>query len=76
MTVIFKFAVLYNNIHRKKILETVKLLGSTKNKITKNENREVVPQLEITEEVLIHYSIVNSDCQQDSRVLYTFVPNK
>ena len=68
--------MLYNNIHRKKILETMKLLGSTKNKITKNENGEIVPQLEITEEVLIHYSFVNSDCQQDSRVLYTFVANK
>ena len=32
------------------------LLGSTKNKITKDENGEKVPQ--------------------DSRVLYTFVPNK
>ena len=31
----------------------MKLLGSTKSKITKNENGEIVPQLEITEEVLL-----------------------
>ena len=35
-----------------------------------------VPHLEITEVVLIHCNIVNNDYQQDSRVLYTFVPNK
>ena len=32
--------------------------------------------LEITEVVLVHCNIVNNDYQQDSRVLYTFVPNK
>ena len=32
--------------------------------------------LEITEVVLVHYNIVNHDYQQDSSVLYTFVPNK
>ena len=26
--------------------------------------------------LLIHCNIVNNDCQQDSRVLYNFVPNK
>ena len=41
-----------------------------------NENGENVPHLEITEVVLIHCNIVNNDYQQDSRVLYTFVPNK
>ena len=35
-----------------------------------------MPHLETTEVVLIHCNIVNIDCQQDSRVLYTFVPNK
>ena len=34
----------------------------------------VIPQLEITEIVLVHYNIVNNNYQQDSRVLYTFVP--
>ena len=56
--------------------ETMKLLGSTKNKITKDKNGENVPHLEITEVVLVHCNIVNNDYQQDSRVLYTFVPNK
>ena len=32
--------------------------------------------LEITEVVLVHCNIVNNDYQQNSRVLYTFVPNK
>ena len=56
--------------------ETMKLLESTKNKITKDKNCENVPHLEITEVVLIHCDIVNNDYQQDLRVLYTFVPNK
>ena len=53
-----------------------KLLGSTKNKITEDKNGENVPHLEIMELVLVHCNIVNNDYQQDSRVLYTFVPNK
>ena len=56
--------------------ETMKLLGSTENKITKDKNGENVPHLEITEVVLVHCNIVNNDYRQDSRVLYTFVPNK
>ena len=35
-----------------------------------------MPDLEVTEVVLIHYNFVNNDYQQDSRVLYIFVPNK
>ena len=54
----------------------MKLLGSTENKITKDKNGENVPHLEITEVVLVHCNIVNNDYQQDSRALYTFVPNK
>ena len=54
----------------------MKLVGSTKNKITKDKNKENVPHLEITEVVLVHCNIVNNDYQQDSRVLHTFVPNK
>ena len=57
--------------------ETMKLLGSTKNKITRDKNGENVPHLEITEVVLVHCNMVNyNDYQHDSRVLYTFVPNK
>ena len=54
----------------------MKLLGSTKSKITKDENGENVPYLEITEVILIHCNVVNNSYQQNSRVLYTFVPNK
>ena len=56
-------------------LETMKLRGSTETKL-KDKNGENVPHLEITEVILIHCNIFNNDYQQDSRVLYTFVPNK
>ena len=56
--------------------ETVKLLGSTDNKITKDENDENVPRLGILEILLFHCHIANNDYQQNSRVLSTFVPNK
>ena len=54
----------------------MKLHGSTKSKIRKEKNGENVPHLEITEVVLVHCNVINNDYQQDSRVLYTFVPNK
>ena len=56
--------------------ETMKLLGNTESKITKDKNGENVPYLEIVESVLVHCSLVNNDYQQDSRILFTFVPNK
>ena len=56
--------------------ETIKLLGRTENKITKDKNGENVPHLEITELVLVPCDIVNNDYQQDSRVVYAFVSNK
>ena len=56
--------------------ETMKLLGNTESKITKDKNGENVPHLEIVELVLVHCNLVNNDYQQDSRILYTFVPNK
>ena len=56
--------------------EAMKLLGSAKNKITEDKNSENVPHLEITEILLLHCNIVNNDYLQDSRVRYTFVPNK
>ena len=55
---------------------TMKLLGSTKNKITKDKTGENIPHLEITEAILVHCNIVNNDYEQDSRVLYMFAPNK
>ena len=56
--------------------ETMKLLGSTESKITKDKNGEDVPHLEVAELVLVHCNLVNSDYQQNSRILYTFIPNK
>ena len=43
----------------------MKLHGSTKSQITKDENGENVPYLEITEVVLVHYNIVNNYHQQN-----------
>ena len=54
----------------------MKMVESTENKITKNKNDENVPHLEIIDVLLVHCNIVNNDYQQDSRVLYVFVPNK
>ena len=56
--------------------ETMKLLESTENKITKDKNGKNVPHLEITGVVLVHCNMVNNDYQHYSRVLNTFVPNK
>ena len=50
----------------------MKLFGSTISKITKHKNRENVPE----EVVLVHCNIVNNDYHQDSKILYTFFPNK
>ena len=43
----------------------MKLHGNTKSKITKDENGENMPYLEITEVVLVHYNIVNNYHQQN-----------
>ena len=56
--------------------ETMKLLGSTKSNLNKNKNGENVSHLEITEVIIVHFNIFDNNYQQDSRVLYTFVPNK
>ena len=56
--------------------ETKKLLGSTESKITKDKNGENIPHLELVELVLAHCNFVNNDYQQDSRIFFTFVPNK
>ena len=54
----------------------MKLLGSAESKITKDKNCENVSHLGITELVVVHYKFANSDYQQDSIILYTFVSNK
>ena len=54
----------------------MKLLGITESKITGEKNGENVPHLEVVGLVLIHCNIVNNNYQQNSRILYTLVPNK
>ena len=56
--------------------EITKLLENTKIKITKDENGKNATPLEVTDVVLVHCNIFNNGYQQDSRVLYTFAPNK
>ena len=58
------------------IPETIKFLGSTESKISKDKNGEDVPHLEVVRLELVHFNLVNNDYRQDSRILYTFAPNK
>ena len=66
------------NHHHLELLtpERMKLLGSSEMNLIEDKNGDNVPHLEITEVVLVHFNLVNNDYQQDSKVLYTFVPNK
>ena len=56
--------------------ETMNLLGSTKKDVDKDKDREDVPKLESVEVVLIRCNLVNNSYQQESKILFTFVPNK
>ena len=49
--------------------ETMKLLGSTKSKLTKDKNGENIPYLEIAEVVLILCNVVDNSYLQNSRIL-------
>ena len=50
--------------------ETLKLLGSTKSKITKDEDGGNVPYLEITEVVLVNCNAANNSYQKNSSLVY------
>ena len=50
----------------------MKLVESTKNKKTKDENDQSLLHLEITEVILVH---CNNDYQHGAKVMHTFVPN-
>ena len=50
-------------------------MEALKIKKSKDKNGKNVPHLEITE-AACSSNIVNNDYQQDSKVLYTFVPNR
>ena len=56
--------------------ETMKLVGSIKSKIKKDQNGETVPYLEIIELALIRCNVVNNSYQQNSLSFYTSVCNK
>ena len=53
----------------------MKLLGSTKSKISKDKNDKNVSHLESTEVVLVNCNNFNSDYEQDSSVWHTFIPD-
>ena len=54
----------------------MKLLRSTKSKITKDEDGKNVLPLNIIEVVIVCCNIVKNDYQHDSRFLYAVAPNK
>ena len=56
------------------MLETIKLIGSTKSKITESDSENVL-DLEISEVILVHRNIAINNYQQNSIiVLYTHIP--
>ena len=61
-----------NVCHRKKL----NYFEALEKEITKDKNSENVPHLGIIEVFLVLCNVVNNVYQQDSRVLYAFVPNK
>ena len=56
--------------------KTRKLPGSTKIKVTKDENSENVSHLKINKIIFTHFNNANKDYQHNSSVLYTIVRNK
>ena len=56
--------------------ETLKLLGSEKKLIDKTKNGENGPSLKVVEVVLVQCNLVDNQCQQKSKVLYTLTPKK
>ena len=54
----------------------MKLLGSTKKDVDKNEDGEIAPKLESAEVVLVHCNLVKNDYQDTSKALFSFIPNK
>ena len=54
----------------------MKLLGSAKKEIDKDENGENVTKLESAEVVLIHCNLFKNDYQHTSKVLFTLVADK
>ena len=55
--------------------ETMKLLGSTKKYVDKDNDEEDVPKGKSVEVVLMHCNLVNNSYQQATKVLFTFLPS-
>ena len=53
--------------------QTMKLLGGSKKKITKDKNGKNVSRLKVTEVVLAHCNLVDNAYQNDSTALHTKV---
>ena len=56
--------------------ETMKLLGSSEKRITKDKNDDNAPWLAFTKVVLIHCNLINNSYPNDSKVLHTSTHNK
>ena len=56
--------------------KTMKLLGSTEKRITKQKNIENVVQLEVTDTVLVYCNLANNTYQHGSRFVYVLIRNK
>ena len=54
----------------------MKLLGSAKKEVDKDEDGENVPKVESVEVVLVHCNLVKNDYQHTSKVLFTFVQSE
>ena len=54
----------------------MKLVRSSKSKITKEKKGENVPYLEVNELVLVYCNIANKNYQQNSKFLHKFITNK
>ena len=57
-------------------LETMKLLGNTKNDIDQDKDGEDLPKLKFVEVVLMHCNLVDSNYLQKSKVLFIFLSNE
>ena len=49
----------------------MKLLGSTNKNFDQDKNGEKIPKLEIVDVILLHFNVVNSNYQQELKVLFT-----
>ena len=54
----------------------MKLFSSRKKLINKTKNGEKVPGLEVVKVVLVQCNLVDYQFQQNSEVLYPFMPNR